>query len=343
MLYITTRINTDAFTPRRALTEERGPEGGFFLPMRMPDFSQDEIISLAEKPFSQNVADVMNLLFNARLNDWAVEFAVGRYPIRLVDLNSKVTVAESWHNPDWKFERLAKRLAQAVADVGNDPPLTDWMRIAARIALLFGIFGELLRGGLDAPLDVAVPSGDFSAPMAAWYARHWGLPIGNIIVCCNENNAVWSLLHQGELRTDAVALPTALPNCDHAVPKDLERLIYSALGPGENARYREVCRTGGNYYLQEYPLSRLREGMYASVVSGPRTESKILNIYKDNGYISDPYTALCYSGLLDYRAKTGEGGPALILSEESPAFSLDMICESLSLSRRELKERINRG
>lgn len=343
MLYVTTRINTDAFTPYRALTQDRGPEGGLYLPMRMPIFSDAQIASLKEKSFSENVADVMNRLFGTKLTGWAVEFAIGRYPVRLVELSSKVVVGESWHNPDWKFERLAKNLARFLADIGDDPVVTDWMRIAARIGILFGIYAELQRSGSDGPMDVAVPSGDFSAPMAAWYARSWGLPIGNVVICCNENNSIWNLLHQGELRTDAVALLTSLPDCDHAVPKDLERLIYSTLGPGENLRYREACRTGRTYYLQEYPLSRLREGMCASVVSTPRTESKILNIYKDNGYIPDPYTALCYSGLLDYRSQTGEGRTALILSEESPAFSLDMICRCLGLSRRELKNRIDKG
>lgn len=343
MLYVTTRINADAFTPRRALTEDRGPEGGLFLPMRLDGFSPAEVLGLKERSFSQNVADVLNLLFGTRLTAWSVEFSIGRYPVRLVDLSSKVTVAESWHNPDWRFDRLAKNLARSLGAEGEDPAVTDWMAIAARIAVLAGIFGELLRSGLDGTVDVAVPSGDFSAPMAVWYAREWGLPIGNIIVCCNENNAVWSLLHQGDLRTDLVAQHTRLPLCDHAVPKDLERLIYGALGPGENLRYREVCRTGGVYSLQEVPLNCLRRGMYASVVSGPRTESKILNIYKDNGYIPDPYTALCYSGLLDYRSQTGEGRPTLILSEESPAFSLDLICDCLGLSRRELKDRLNKG
>lgn len=343
MLYVTTRINTDAFTPRRALTEDRGPEGGLFLPMRMPAFSAAELEAMKKRSFGENVAAVMNLLFGSKLSGWSIEFAIGRYPVRLVDLSSKVTVAETWHNPDWKFERLAKNLARAVTDIGEEPVVTDWMMIAARIGVLCGIFGELMRSGLDSTVDIAVPSGDFSAPMAAWYARAWGLPIGNIIVCCNENNAIWSLLHQGELRTDAVAQQTMLPNCDHALPKDLERLIYSALGSGENARYRQVCRVGGNYSLQEFPLSRLRDGMYASVVSGPRTESKILNIYKDNGYVSDPYTALCYSGLLDYRSQTGQSGPALILSEESPAFCVDWIGQCLGLSRRELKDRLNKG
>lgn len=339
MLYVTTRINQDAFTAHRSLTENRGPEGGLFMPMRMPEFSREEIAAIADKSFSQNVADVMNRLFNSKLDSWAVEFAIGRYPVRLVNLSSRVSVAESWHNPQWRFDRLARNLAKAVLNTEEEPEITDWMLIASRIAVLFGVFGELMHEGavsFDAPLDIAVPCGDFSTPMAAWYARNWGLPIGTIVVCCDENSAPWSLLHQGELRT-------GLQESDYSVPADLERLIYSTLGVGEVMRFCETCRDGGNFYLREEQLALLRQGMYVSVVSRHRTEAMILSIYKNNGYISDPCTALAHSGLLDYRSATGERRPALLISEESPAFSLGMVSGCLGISQRELKERINKG
>lgn len=346
MLYVTTRINRDAFTAHRALTEQRGPEGGLYLPMRMPKFSQEQICGLGNRSFGENVADILNLLFNTRLSGWDVEFAVGRHSIKLVSLNSKAAVAETWHNPDWRFERMARNLCKAVRQTDEDCKVTDWMMIAARIAVLFGIFGELLRTGqvtMDAPIDVALPSGDFSAPMAAWYAREWGLPIRQIVCCCNENSAPWSLLHQGDLRTDGVAVRTATPNCDQAVPADLERLVYSTLGYAQTKRYCEACRQGGTYHLEGKQLQKLRQGLYVSVVSQRRLESMIPNIYHSNGYIPDPYTALAYSGLIDYRSRTGENRPALILAEESPAFSLDTVAACLGITTGELKDRINKS
>ena len=41
MLYVTTRNNRDAYTARRALTENRGPDGGFFVPFREPVFTPE--------------------------------------------------------------------------------------------------------------------------------------------------------------------------------------------------------------------------------------------------------------------------------------------------------------
>lgn len=346
MLYVTTRIPDDAFTAHRVLTEDRGPEGGLFAPMRSPLYTPEQIRQLADGSFSQNVADVMNLLFNTDLDGWAVEFAIGRYPIRTVNLGSKVTVAELWHNPQWQFERLARNLTKLVLGSEEELPASDWMLVGCRIAMLFGIYGELVHTGqLDAGglLDIAVPSGDFSAPMAAWYAREWGLPIGNIAVCCNENNGLWNLFRQGELRTDAVAVRTGLPACDHGVPPGLERLIHSALGPAEALRYAECCRAGGVYQLAEHLCKQLGRGIFVSVVSQHRTESMIGGIYRSFGYICEPHTALAYSGLADYKARAGEGRLALILSEESPAFHVGTVSGCLGISGKILKDRIDRA
>ena len=344
MLYVTTRVKQDAFTANRALSESRGPEGGFFLPMCLPKFDEKQIKELGEKSFSRNMADVINLFFNTELDSWALEFAIGRYPVKLVRLGSKTILAQTWHNPQWRFERLVVGVEKAIRQsdqISREP--SDWLMIASRIAVLFGIFGELIANGEAAPgqcLDIAVPSGDFSAPMAVWYAREMGLPIGNIVVSCNENGGLWNLLNKGELRTGAVAVKTDTPRCDHAVPKDLERLIFSALGGKETARFCEVCRRGGTYYLEPEQLKQLRRGMFVSVVGRRRLSSTVANLMQNYGCLPDPYAALAHSGLHDYRATAGEGRTILVLSEESPAYSLEFLSSCLGISPGELKNRM---
>ncbi len=342
MLYVTTRVSQDAFTANRALTENRCPEGGFFVPIRMPRYDQQQIAGLAEKSFSQNMADNLNLFFGTKLDGFGLEFGIGRYAVKLVPLSGKITVAESWHNPTWRFDRLIGGVEKVIrqSDQINKEP-SDWLSIAARIAVLFGIYGELLKNGtlkLHQKLDIAVPSGNFSALMAAWYARSCGLPIGTIVCCCNENSNLWNLLHKGEIRTDVPVSATHTPDCDYTVPTDLERLIFGALGRRETARFCETCRTGGVYALESEQMNRLREDLFVSVVSSKRMASTIPNLYKTTGFLADPYTALAYSGLTDYRASAGEGRLGLILSEESPAFSLQLIAEAMNISPAEVKE-----
>ena len=341
MLYLTTRSKQNTYTAARALTEDRGPDGGFYVPLQLPRLDDSEIKSLGANSFSQNVAEVINLFFGTRLDSWAIEFAIGRYPVKLVSITGREMVVETWHNPMWKFERLARGIEKAIHHSDKVcPVLPDWVMTASRIAVLFGIFGELMREGVEMPIDVAVPNGDFSAPMAVWYAREMGLPISTILCCCNDNNGTWRLLHKGEIRTDAASVATATPLCDHAAPRGLERLIFASLGTGAAIAFAESCDAGATYYVETEQQLMLRKGMYVSVTGFRRLESAVCNLCQNHRYLPDPYTALCFGGISDYRSVTGAGGKILILSEESPGYSLEFLAKCLGLSPWELKNRL---
>ena len=319
MLYVSTRNRNETYTAARALSDDRCPDGGLFVPTVLPHFDQSEIKMLAENSFSQNVAETINLFFGTKLDSWAVEFAIGRYPVKIVPLSGRETVVETWHNPAWKFVRLARGIEKAILQSDKIAPVpADWMTVASRIAVLFGVFGMLIRDGADMPVDVALPNGDFSGPMAAWYAREMGLPIGNILCCCNGNNGTWRLLHKGEIRTDGAPIHTATPNCDYTVAKDLERLVSALLGTRTATQFSDSCAKGNTFYLEPDQQEKLRNGLYAPVTGLRRLESAVCNLYQNYRYLPDPYTALCYSGILDYRSVTGEARKALIFSEESP-------------------------
>ena len=345
MLYVTTRVRQDTFTAAHALNEDRGPEGGFFVPMRLPQYPAIEIRNLGKKSFSQNVAEVINLWFGTKLDGWSVEFAIGRYPVKFVNAGNRTLVAETWHNPAWHFERLARGVEKAIRQSDQICAVpTDWLLISSRIAVLFGIFGELIEKkvvSLDAPMDVVVPSGNFSAPMACWYARQMGLPIANILSCCNENGGAWSLIHKGELRTDAAVIKTETPMCDHSVPEGLERLIFSTLGLEHTIEFTECCRKGSTFYLEPHQLQELRRGLYATVVSKGQMESAVSSLYGSSGYLADLYTALCVSGIGAYRSKSGESRPALVISEESPRYHLELLARCLGTTAAELKNVID--
>lgn len=338
MLYVTTRNNRDVFTAQHALRENRGPDGGFYLPFRMPKFSPEELHAFEEKTFNTCVAEMMNMMFGTRLSGWDVDFCVGRYPVRLTNLRHRIIMTETWHNPQWNYAWMAQSLVDHIrADADAGIP-GDWVRIGVRIAVLFGIFAELKRAGIQQAVDISVVSGDFSAPMSAWYARSWGLPIGNIICCCNENKNLWDLICHGQLRTDSVSIRTSIPEADTALPVDLERLIYDCGGVPEVEKYLEVSRRGGMYCPSDALLSRLREGLFVSVVSTQRMETTIPSVYRTHDYLLSPSTALAYAGLLDYRAKTGHTRYALVLSEKGPICDAEIVAKSLSVSTEELKK-----
>lgn len=339
MLYVTTRNSRDTFTTQRALRENRGPDGGMYVPFRAPCFSQAELDALAEKPFNQRVAEILNLLFQTRLSGWDVDFCAGRYPVRLESLPHRIVMAETWHNSEWNFDRTVRNLTARLQDGEIGEP-GDWAGIAVRVAVLFGIFGELKRAGIDQTVDIAMVSGDFSAPISAWYARQWGLPIGNLVCCCNENNSLWDLICHGQLRTDALSIPTAIPEADVALPEDLERLIYECGGTLEVQRYLDACRRGSLYCPNDAVLAKLRKGLYVSVVSSQRMETTIPSVYRTHGYILSPSAALAYAGMQDYRAKTGQTGPCLVLAEKGPMYNAEAVTSMLGISTQELENQI---
>ena len=341
MLYVTTRNNRDAFTAQRTLRENRGPDGGLFVPFRAPVFTREDMDALAEKSFNACVTDILNTLFKTKLTSREVDLCIGRYAVRLEKLGRRVIMGECWHNLDSQFSRMVVNLTGLLrSDKQADSVPGDWAMIGVRIAVLFGIFGELMRQGIASSedrVDISLVSGDFSAPMSAWYARQWGLPIGNIICCCNENGNLWDFICHGQLRTDGVALKTALTDADVLVPVGLERLIHAFGGTEEVERYLDVVRRGGIYYADDKSLQKLRQGIYVTVSSERRILSAIPSIYRTHSYLLSPYSALAYAGLQDYRSRTGASRYALVLAEKSPDRDMNTVAAALGITVDELK------
>lgn len=332
MLYLTTRSKHDAYTAHRTLCADLGPDGGMFLPYCMPVMARQEVLALADKSFSQCVADVLNSFLSCRLTGWDVEFCIGRYPVKTEDISHRIIVAQTWQNQAWDYAWAELALAEKICpeELPEGKP-SAWLKIAIRIAFLTGIFADLIRQGIadpEHPVDVAVPGGDFSVPMSVWYGRQMGLPIANIICGCDGDGAVWDLLHLGAVKADM------------EMPAHFERLVCGALGFDEANRYSQICKDGGVYSLLPVDAEKLRRGMFAAVISSDRLEATILGAQRTSGYVLGPESALGYGALLDFRAKTGENRPALLLAERSPVLDALHVASCIGMTVAELKEKL---
>lgn len=334
MLYVTTRSNQEIFTPQRVLRENRGPDGGFFLPFHMPTLSAEERESLLGLPVNDCVCQVLNLLFRKDLAPVDLGFSLGRHPIRLHTLPHRIVFGELWHNPAWSYAGLERSLCEKLgAETENSG---GWVKIAIRIAALFGLFSLLKKEGIE-QTDVAVVSGDFSAPISALYAREWGLPVRNVICSCDENHSLWDLICHGQMRTNCLGIETLVSEADVSIPEELERLIALRGQTSDVERYLDCCRQGKMYTPSDALLGRMKEGLFVSVVSSGRLETTIPSVYRSHGYLLSAHTALAYGGLLDYRARTGNTSAALVLSDKSPEKDASTICRCLGISEEELK------
>lgn len=339
MLYVTTRGMHDAFTAYRTARQDRGPDGGFFVPMQMPVFDNKEIQKLSLNSFGQNVADILNLFFGTKVTSWDVDVVIGRI-FATKAVGHKTVMGHLWDEVHGEFDYVVRSLSTLVApELSKDATIPNWLEIAIRIAVVFAIYGELLSGGMikrEKPVDFAVTSGSFAMPMALWYARKMGLPVRTVICGCNENGAAWDLLHRGAVDTGALSVNTSTPDADFAVPPNLERLIHATLGHEEALRYWWSSTEGRNYLLSELDSATLSKGLFAAVVSMDRISNIIPRVYQTNRYILEPYSALAYGALSDYRARTGSVGTAVVLMERSPACKAAEVAEYMHITRVEL-------
>lgn len=337
MLYLTTRDKFDTFTVPHVLRSGRAENGGYFLPFRLPIYTADELTDLQDIGFSQCIAEVLNSFFSCGITGWDVEFAIGRSPVKLKYLNHRIWAGELWRNQDNDYAWVERALAEKLGCSGEIP---SWVKIAIRIAVLLSTYAQMLKEGAVTAVqsfDVALPTGDFTAAMAVWYARLMGIPVANIVCGCNENSAVWELLHLGELHTDTQVVNTPLTCANIAVPAELERLIHGTLGVEETLRFHEVSEKGGVFRPAPGMLDVLRAGFFAAVVSESRLEALIPSVYRTSGYVMGPYTALAYGALQDYRTKTGESREVLLLADRSPLRDSSFVAGGMDISRRELE------
>lgn len=307
MLYVTTRNNNDAFTAHRVLTEDFAPDGGGYVPFQLPVL---DVNSLQHKQFSECVATVLNVFFSGKLTAWDIEFAIGRNPMKLSSLSSKITVAELYSNPEGKYNYIVKALYRNLLqnkNVVSQP--SKWAEIAIRIATLFGIWSDMLKLNFlkDQDLfDISLSCLDHKTCVAAVYARKMCLPINRIILSCNEGNPLWDLIIRGEVRAEA------LGNAESGM---VERMLETMFGNQETIRYLSSREQKKQYTLSEDDFAFIKDYLFAAVVGSTRTAATISNVARKDGYTFNSNSASAYSGLEDFRAKTGISRPAVLIAE----------------------------
>lgn len=332
MLYITTKSDKDAFTTYKALHNSVASDGGRYVPFRLPFYSTEDILMLKEKSFSQTVAEVLNLFFSCRLTGWDVDFCIGRNSVKLADAGNKTIVAELWHNLGTSYSYTLKKLYEEIAKTNEVP--TDWFYIAVEIAVLFGTYAELLKSEQLThvqSVDISLPAEDFYSPIAAWYARKMGLPIGTIICTCDDNSVIWDLINRGTFNTTV----------GDTLAGNIARLILGTLGFSSVENFYNKREKKQSFSIEEDMLPVFSNGFFCAVAGENRAESIINSVFRNNSYIIDPITARSYGGLQDYRAKKGCNTLTVLLSKESALSYPAEVAQAIGISHSKLTELMN--
>ena len=228
-------------------------------------------------------------------------------------MNHRIVIAELWHNPRAAFSYIVESIYKKIkqTDEVKETP-TDWVQIAVRIAVIFGIYSQMLREDIlqfGQCVDFSVYNDDFTTPIAVWYSRKMGLPVNMIICTSEEESNIWDFVHRGVFASAAANEELLL---------GLERLVQGTIGECEVEKFTASVQKGKVYSVDEELLPKFNDGLFCAVAGKNRAGSTINSLFRTNSYIIDPCTALCYGGLQDYRARTGGSGLTVLLAERTP-------------------------
>ena len=194
-----------------------------------------------------------------------------------------------------------------------------------------------LRVSDDAPerersqtrVDVAVPSGNFGNIYAGHLARSMGVPIRRLILATNENNVLDEFFRTGVYapRPSEATLVTSSPSMDISKASNLERFIYTLLGPDIFVEaWSELERTG------RLDLSAQRDRMAEEFgfVSGTSTHADRLAairlVHAATGRLIDPHTA---DGVTVALTQREEGVPILVTEAAKAAKFGETVAEAI--------------
>ena len=167
----------------------------------------------------------------------------------------------------------------------------NWARIVAQIVYYF--IAAVALGAPDRPVSFAVPTGNFGDVLAGYYAKRMGLPIDRLIIATNENDILVRTLATGRYALKGVTA-TQSPSMDIQVSSNFERLLFEASGrdPKEVVAPMSALAKDGSFTIPPSALARIRADFDAFRVDETACAEEMGRVYRANGVIIDPHTAV---------------------------------------------------
>ena len=209
-------------------------------------------------------------------------------------------------------------------------------RLAPQVAYYLSACADLLAtGGIawEEGLNVAVPTGNFGNILAAWYAKRMGAPIRRLICASNSNDVLADFIHTGVYDRRRPFHKTISPSMDILISSNLERFLLE-LAEGDCAQvcaWMAALSGEGRYDIGPARLARLQETFFGGFADDRRTAETIARVWREEGYLLDPHTAVAACVAEDFRAKTGDRLPLLIVSTANAYKFASDVASALSI------------
>lgn len=199
----------------------------------------------------------------------------------------------------------------------------NWGRLSPQIVYYVSVYAQLLADGQineGEKINIVVPTGNFGNILAAYYAKHMGIPVNKLICASNANNVLTDFLTTGIYDRNRQFHATISPSMDILISSNLERLLYLLCGEND-AQIREwfgALAQTGRYEVSEDVKKALFDEFYAGCCNDEQTKATIKEYYEKFSYTCDTHTAVAVKVYEDYVKATGDKTKTVIASTASP-------------------------
>ena len=190
----------------------------------------------------------------------------------------------------------------------------NWSRIIAQIVYYFFSYFKISEE--QKKINFSVPTGNFGDIYAGYVAKKMGLPINKLIIATNNNDILKRVINTGIYKPQKVK-HTISPSMDIQVASNFERLIFdiSSSDSDETVKLMNSLKENGEFTLEKIFLNEIKKNFCSESLSDEETKEVINKIYKKEGILIDPHTAVGIGAA----SKVSAEGETVVLGTAHPA------------------------
>ena len=218
-----------------------------------------------------------------------------------------------------------KEFAKELADSGfqfSSANSINIGRLVPQVVYYVYAYAKLLENGEiedGEKINVTVPTGNFGNILAAYFAKHMGVPIDKLICASNENKVLYDFFTTGTYDRKRDFILTNSPSMDILISSNLERLIYLSTGcdAEKNAELMENLSRNGAYTITG-EMKKAMSDFWGGFATQEEDGAMIRKVFKETGYLMDTHTGVGAAVYQKYQKETGDQTKTVIASTASP-------------------------
>ena len=195
-------------------------------------------------------------------------------------------------------------------------------RLIPQVVYYVYAYGVMVKEGrisAGEKINVVVPTGNFGNILAAYLAKHMGVPIDKLVCASNHNKVLYDFFKTGEYNRNREFYLTTSPSMDILISSNLERLIYLIAGcdDAKNTELMKKLNSEGSYIITDEMKENLND-FIGGFATEEETAERIKALYEKTGYVLDTHTAVASHVYEQYVKETGDTTKTVIASTASP-------------------------